>query len=178
MTTPTRRPVPTPGDLARRSERQPAAVAPPKGDNVHARSAVATPPVAQTLTPEEAIAPGRLAKGERFKPTYHRGLLLSGMLPETRLMGLSLLWYSHHHTGRISPNFQPSLEQLAADTGLDTHRVGVQIEILRQRGWLHLTVIAEGPRAGQPRFDLAIPALHLQRIRAHRAERAQPGQSD
>jgi hypothetical protein len=126
----------------------------------------------------DAIAPGRLAPGERFKPTYHRGLLLSGMLPEARLLGYTLLWYANHRTGRISPNFQPSRAQLADDTGLDAGRVGVQLEILRERGWLRLTPIAEGPRTGRPRFELTIPALCLERVRAHRAEQIPPGQSD
>jgi hypothetical protein len=130
------------------------------------------------MTAAEAIAPGRLAPGERFKPTYHRGLLLSGMLPEARLLGYTLLWYANHRTGRISPNFQPSREQLAADTGLGAARVGVQIEVLRERGWLHLTPIQEGLRAGRPRFDLTIPALYLERVRAHRAAQIPPGQSD
>lgn len=179
MTTPTRRPVPTPGDLARRSDQPPAPRAPSKGGDAHTDpSAVAAQPPARTLTAEEAIAPGRLAPSERFKPTYQRGLLLSGMLPETRLMAFTLLWYSHHRSGRISPNFQPSREQLAADTGMDTGRVGVQIEILRQRGWLRLTPIAEGPRTGRPRFELAIPALYLERIRTQRIERVPYGQSD
>ncbi|WP_314411419.1 hypothetical protein [Streptomyces sp. DSM 40484] len=124
-------------------------------------------------TPQESIAPGHLVDGERFKPTYHRGLLMSGMNPEARLMGFTLLWFANHKTGRISPNFQPSQEELAEATGLSAGRVGVQIEVLRERGWLHLTWIAEGPRTGLPRFDLTIPALYLERVRAHRASHKQ-----
>lgn len=168
---------PTPADLARRAPAKPGvplAAAPSQGAAPSSPSTPVAEPAApspqRALTAEEAIAPGRLAPAERFKAMYRLGLMFSGMLPETRLVGLTLLWYAHHHTGRISPNFQPSTERLAADTGLDTARVGVQIEILRQRGWLRLTPIAEGPRVGRPRFELTIPTLHLQRIRAHRAE--------
>ncbi|MEV0475503.1 hypothetical protein [Streptomyces prunicolor] len=175
---------PTPADLARRALAKPVpprAAAPPQATVPSNPSTAAARPAKQSsqraLTAEEAIAPGRLAPDERFKSTYHRGMLLSGMLPEARLVGFTLLWYSHHRTGRISPNFQPTAEQLASDTGLDTARVGVQLEVLRQRGWLRLTPIAEGPRTGCPRFELTIPALYLRRIRAHRAELQSHGQS-
>lgn len=163
---------PSPADLARRAAPWPAALTTPPRP---------TPPAVERarpaqLTPAQAIAPGHLKPSERFKPTYTRGLLLSGLLPEARLMGHTLLWYAHHRTGRISPNFQPGLEQLAADSGFYPARVGVQIEILRERGWLCLTPIAEGPRQGRPRFELTIPALVLDRIRQQRAEH-QPGQN-
>ncbi|MFF6985642.1 hypothetical protein [Streptomyces sp. NPDC010273] len=168
---------PTPADLVRRAPVRPGVpltAAPSQPTAPSGPSAAGAPPATpspqRALTPEEALAPGRLAPAERFKAMYRLGLMFSGMLPETRLMGLTLLWYAHHRTGRISPGFQPDTERLAADTGLDTARVGVQIEILRQRGWLRLTPIAEGPRVGRPRFELTIPTLHLQRIRAHRAE--------
>ncbi|WP_327403867.1 helix-turn-helix domain-containing protein [Streptomyces sp. NBC_01288] len=161
---------PTPADLARRIPVKPGppTTAPSNPSTTAARPA--KPSSKRALTAEEAIAPGRLGPDERFKSTFHLGLLRSGMLPEARLVGFTLLWYAHHRTGRISPNFQPSAEQLASDTGLNTASVGVQLEVLRQRGWLRLTPIAEGPRTGLPRFELTIPALHLQRIRAHRAE--------
>lgn len=142
---------PSPADLARRTPRV---------------SATGT----QTAA-EAAIAPGRLVEGERFKPMYHWGLLLSDMLPETRLLGYTLLWYAHHSSGRISPARQPNQAELARATGLTAARVGVQLEVLRQRGWLHLATVPQGPRAGLPRYDLTIPALYLERIRAQRAER-------
>lgn len=126
-----------------------------------------TPP---PRTPQESLAPGRLADGERFKPTFHRGLLLSGMNPEARLMGYTLLWFAHHRTGRISPTLQPSQQELADASGLSVGRVGVQLEVLRERGWLRLVPISEGPRTGLLRFELTIPALYLERVRAHRAE--------
>lgn len=125
------------------------------------------------------LAPARLQAGERFKTVYQRGLLLSGMLPEARLVAHTLLMYANHRTGRISPNFQPSRDQLVEDTGLEAARIGVQLEILRQRGWLTLTPIAEGPRVGQPRFDLTVPSLYMARIRGpRRTDRASPGQTD
>lgn len=134
------------------------------------RPKAAAPSVSRPLTAaEEAIAPGVLTQGERFKPTYHRGLLMSGMLPEARLMGFALLYFANHRTGRIPPSLQPDRQELAQLTGLSTARVGVQLEVLRERGWLHFHRIDHGPRVGLPRFDLTIPALHLERIRAHRA---------
>ncbi len=118
---------------------------------------------------EQAIAPGVLTTSERFKPTYHRAILMSGMQPETRLTALTLLWFAHHKTGSIRPTDQPSRQELVDSTGLSTDRIGVQIEVLRERGWLHLNPITEGPRTGLPRYDLTIPALYLERVRAHRA---------
>ncbi|MGW5736968.1 MULTISPECIES: hypothetical protein [Streptomyces] len=163
---------PSPADLARRARPQPAAptTAPRSKPTAarHVRSAQLTPAA-------QAIAPGRLLDGERFKTLYQRGLLLSGLPSHARLVGHTLSLYAHHRTGRVSPNHQPSFEQLAADTGLEAARIGVQVEILRQRGWLLLTRINQGPRAGRTRFDLAIPALYLERIRApRRTNRASP----
>jgi hypothetical protein len=164
--------IPSPADLARRPAPRPAALtAPPRPKP----PAVERPPV--QLNPAQAIAPGQLEAGERFKATYTRGLTLSGLLPESRLMGHTLLWYAHHRTGRIAPASRPSFDQLADDTGFSPARVGVQIQILRERGWLCLTSIAEGPRRGRPRYDLTIPALVLERIRQQRAEHRQPGQT-
>jgi hypothetical protein len=153
---------PSPADLARRARPRPAEDG--------------TKPA--QLTPAKAIAPGQLAPGERFKTLYQRGLMISGMLPQARLVGHTLSLYAHHRTGRISPNHQPSHDQLAADTGLNPGSIGAQFEILRQRGWLQSTRIGEGPRAGKPRFDLTIPALYLEQIRAPRLTgRASPAGS-
>ncbi|OQQ16098.1 hypothetical protein B0675_02085 [Streptomyces sp. M41(2017)] len=146
---------PSPADLARR----------------------ARPAEVKQTAPANPLAPARMKSGERFKALYQRGLQMSGMLPEARLVAHTLLMYANHRTGRISPNFQPSREQLAEDTGLDPARIGVQIEVLRQRGWLALTTIAEGPRTGQSRFDMTIPSLYIERIRGPRhTERASLGQ--
>ncbi|MEU1496100.1 hypothetical protein [Streptomyces sp. NPDC005732] len=136
-----------------------------------ARRAPSVTPASTQTAAEAAIAPGRLVEPERFKPMYHWGLLISDMLPESRLLGYTLLWYAHHTTGRISPARQPNRAKLVQQTGLSAARVGVHIETLRQRGWLHLATVPEGPRAGLPRYDLTIPSLYLERIRAARAER-------
>lgn len=171
MTTSTTR-IPSPGDLARRtSAHPPAQTAQQTATPKPKPRAQEQPHELRELTAAEAIAPGRLAKGERFKPMYHWGLMLSGLLPEARLLGYTLLWYARHTDGHISPTYQPNLDQLAAATGLMPARVAVQIEILCQRGWLRTTAIPTGPRAGGPRYDLTIPALYLERIRAKRAER-------
>lgn len=130
---------PTPGDLARR---QPAV------------------PI------EEALAPAQLREGERFKAVYSRGMALSGMHPEARLLGHVLLAYADRRGGRIAPNRQPSWDRLASETGLDRERIGVQLNILDQRGWLRRTVIQTGPRTGVTRYRLTIPLLYIERIRA------------
>lgn len=150
----------------------------PSPADLAARARPATAPAKpKPATPADSLAPARLEPDEPFKTMYQRGLILSGMLPEARLVAHTLLMYANHRTGRVSPNFQPSSEQLAADTGLAAARIGGQLEILRQRGWLKLTSIAEGPRIGRPRFDLTIPSLYIERIRGPlRAERASPGQ--
>jgi hypothetical protein len=152
--------IPSPADLARR-------IAQPKPG---ARPAPPTAPQPGRLpSVEAAIAPGALVDGERFKPTYHWGILISGMRPESRALAFALLWYAHHRTGRVAPTRKPSHEQLAADTGLSTDQVGVQLEVLRSRGWLRLRPVPDGPRRGQDRYELTIPSLYLERIRTERA---------
>lgn len=146
--------VPSPADFARRV----APAAP-------AVSATPLPPIAQ------AIEPGKLGPNETFKPTYTWGLLISGMLPETRLLGHTILWYARYYDGHIPPTFAPNVDKLSAGSGLTPTRVQTHLEILRQRGWLRLTSIPTGPRAGSPRFDLTIPSLYLERVRAKRADR-------
>lgn len=121
-------------------------------------------------TPLESITPGTLVKNERFKPTYSRGLLLSGMTPEARLLGHTLLWYAHDRNGLITVERQPRLVDLAEATGLDSHRVETAQRILRSRGWLRLHPIQSGPLMGEQRFELVIPALYLQKVREARAQ--------
>lgn len=156
----------SPADMAARRPAQPGPPAPKPGPRPQATAPSAPGPLTAA---EKAIAPGALAAGERFKPTYHRGLLISGMQPEARVTGFALLYFANHKNGRISPSVQPSQQELADSTGLSAERVGVQLEVLRERGWLHLHRIEHGPRAGLPRFDLTVPALYLERIRAYRA---------
>ncbi|MDX3217705.1 helix-turn-helix domain-containing protein [Streptomyces scabiei] len=142
---------PTPGDLAHR----PA----PK------------PPV----TPAAAIQPGRLRGKERLRPTFHRGLRISRMHPEARLVALTLLGYAHHTTGVVFPRYQPTSEQLAEATGLTPGQVGVQIHVLTQRGWLGIRRIEQGADAGREGLRLTVPALVLEQIRAARAaEQSEP----
>jgi hypothetical protein len=145
--------IPSPADLARR----PAPATP------------ATPKPALL----DAVAVGVLTKDERFKPMYTWALLMSGMQPEARLLAHTLLWYARHTDGHISPAYQPSVDELVAATGLAPARISTQIEILRQRGWLRLASVPDGPRAGSPRYELTIPALYLQRVRARRIERTE-----
>lgn len=168
---------PTPGDLAPKPPTpNPATLAPrPAAPTATPGPAPQEAPPSsrpRAMTPAEAIAPGILIGRERFKPTYTRALFLSSMLPAARLVAHTLLWHANHLSGKISPRLQPTTEQLAEATGLDPARVQVQLKILAQRGWIHLHRIEEGPRAGHPRFDLAIPALYLEQVRAARAAQA------
>ncbi|MDX2520551.1 MULTISPECIES: helix-turn-helix domain-containing protein [Streptomyces] len=151
MTCPTT-PRPAPGDLARRPAPKPPA-----------------------LTPAQAVAPGRLQGKERMRPTFHRGLRISRMHPEARLVALTLLGYAHHTTGVVFPRYQPSAEQLAEDTGLTPGQIDVQIGVLTQRGWLGTRRINQGADAGRDGLRLTIPALVLEQVRAARAaEQSEP----
>ncbi|WP_030569710.1 helix-turn-helix domain-containing protein [Streptomyces aureocirculatus] len=133
-----------------------------------------TPAPAPARSPQHsglqtAIAPGKLRDDEVFKSLFRRGLFLSGLPPQARLVAHTLAWYAHHRTGQITPNGQPSVERLARETGLDPNRVRVAIEVLWQRGWLRRRPILSGPRQGRPRMDLVVPAVYLDQVRALRS---------
>lgn len=132
-------------------------------------------PKPKTLTPAETVQPGRLQGKERLRPTFQRGLRISRMHPEARLVALTLLGYAHHTTGVIFPRYQPTPEQLAEDTGLTAGQVGVQIHVLTQRGWLGSRRIQQGADAGREGLRLTVPALVLEQVRAARAaEQSEP----
>lgn len=168
--------VPTPGDLARRRPPKPTAPTVPAAAPARPEPAVqhdrptdtppAAPPARVRLTPEQAIAPGELAKKEHFRKYFLFGMRASGMHPHARLVGHDLMWRASHATGRLSPNLQPSTEVLALATGLTTGQVRVALQVLRTRGWLYYRPLQSGPRTGRQVMHLAIPAGELARIRA------------
>jgi hypothetical protein len=159
MTTPTAH-RPNPGDLAARAAARPAAP---------------TPAARPATAPAEAVAPVVLLPKERMRTVFLRGVRISRMHPEARLVALTLLGYSNFKTGLVSPRHRPSSEQLAEDTGLTAGQVQVQIQVLAQRGWLYTRRIAHGEYAGQLGLNLSVPAPVLDRVRAAgEAEQATP----
>ncbi|MFJ3794981.1 hypothetical protein ACIPSJ_01695 [Streptomyces sp. NPDC090088] len=154
MTSPAPRPVPKPG--------------PPRP-----RPPMPSTPAAAPLTPVTAssagsvlIAPGKLRQDEVLRAVYQRGIRLSRMLPEARLVALTLLPYANYKSGLIQR--VPTPEQLAFGTGLARGQVLVQVEVLAQRGWLTRQRLHSGPNAGQEVLQLRVPALVLEQIRQTR----------
>ncbi|MFJ7049006.1 hypothetical protein ACIQVC_37210 [Streptomyces sp. NPDC101112] len=173
MTAPTAPRVPTPGDLARR----PAPPAPTKrAQPVAARPG--QPYTPRTLTPAEALAPGRIGKRERLRNLFTHGLRISRMRPHARLVALTLLPYANDKTGLLTPAHRPTIEQLADNTGLLPAQVHVQLQVLTQRGWLYSRPIAEGPHAGKVGLCLAVPAGVLEQLRAARAQAPTPAPAE
>ncbi|MFJ1650054.1 hypothetical protein ACIOC2_01300 [Streptomyces sp. NPDC088337] len=165
MTAPAAPTVPTPADLAPR----PPATAPkrePKGKARPRTAKQGQPYQPRTLSPEEAIRPGKLTAQEHFRKVFLYGLRTSGMPPHARLVGHDLLSRANHATGRISARRQPSSERLAFATGLTAAQVDVALQVLLTRGWLQPHRVTEGPRTGQTVHCLAVPAAALERVRA------------
>lgn len=160
---------PSPADMPRHPVPHPAArpAASPTGFTARPASAPARSGAGGA---QAAIAPGVLNRDEMFRSLYRRGIFLSGMTPEARLLAHTLVWYANHLNGHISPNQQPSADQLAKDTGLSPERIKVLLEVMWQRGWLQRRPILQGPRKGRHRTALTIPALYLERVREARAE--------
>ncbi|GAQ64097.1 helix-turn-helix domain-containing protein [Streptomyces scabiei] len=121
------------------------------------------------LTVAEAIAPGVLVGRERMRTMVERGMRISRLHPEARLVALTLLGYAHHKTGTVFPRFRPTPEQLAEATGLTTGQISVQIHVLTQRGWLCTRRITQGHDTGRLALALTVPALVLEQVRAARA---------
>ncbi|MEV0441855.1 hypothetical protein AB0I84_06090 [Streptomyces spectabilis] len=164
---------PSPADMPRHPLPHPAIkpTASPTGFTTTPAPATAAPAPAADgrASAEAALTPGKLQPGENFRSVYRRAMFMSGLRPEARLVAHTLVWYANHLNGHISPNHQPSLERLAADTGLTPGRVKVQTQILWQRGWLRRRPILEGPRKGRIRISLTVPAVYLERVRDARA---------
>jgi hypothetical protein len=131
-------------------------------------------PALPTLTVAEAIAPGHLVGKERMRTMIERGMRISRMHPEARLVALTLLGYAHHKTGIVFPRFRPTREQLADATGLSAGQIDVQIHVLTQRGWLCTRRITQGHDTGRLALSLAIPAQVLEQVRAARAAEQPP----
>ncbi|MDT0476212.1 hypothetical protein RM863_29215 [Streptomyces sp. DSM 41014] len=171
-------PIPTPGDIARRTAPAPH----PDQDQVPEHDTAApgasggytTPPrpmyVPRTLTLEESIAPGVLADTEYFRSIFRWCLLNSSLPPHARLLAHDLLHRANHKSGRIGAQAQPDTAQLALATGLGELQVTVALNTLQSRGWIAYrppTFAADG-RALRPLYDLVIPALALERARGRR----------
>ncbi|WP_405960569.1 helix-turn-helix domain-containing protein [Streptomyces sp. NBC_00024] len=132
-------------------------------------AALARRPAPKPPSPAESIAPGVLVGKERMRTMIERGMRISRLHPEARLVALTLLGYAHHKTGIVFPRFKPTPEQLAEATGLTVGQVSVQIHVLTQRGWLCTRRITQGHDTGRAALSLAIPALVLEQVRAARA---------
>lgn len=160
MTAPARPSIPTPADLVRRTT--PAAVPP----------AMAGAPAAPKPGPLPSIvdlaSPGLLNPREVLRQMFQQGIRISRMQPEARLVGLTLLTYANFRTGLLNKH-APTPEQLAYATGLTEGQVLVQIQVLKQRGWLTERVLTVGPREGQAVFQLGIPGAVLHQLRNRRA---------
>lgn len=118
----------------------------------------------------DSIAPGKLRRNEHLRTAYSHGIRISRLLPNARLVALTLLPYANFNNGLISARHQPTVEQLADATDLSVDQVCIQLEILRQRGWCRAHTITAGPRAEETTLKLTVPALVLERLRAPKGE--------
>ncbi|MGY1498588.1 hypothetical protein ACW4TU_18645 [Streptomyces sp. QTS52] len=166
----------SPADMAR-APRTPLAARP---------AGSARPPTAEPQSPQPApqpaaqeprtpavgdsIEPGRLRRDEHLRTLYSQAIRISRLLPNTRLVALTLLSYAHFNTGLIGARYQPTDDELAEATGLHADQVRGQVEILRQRGWCRARTITDGPRAGETALKLTVPALVLEQLRAPKSE--------
>jgi len=156
MTTPSARCF-SPLDMARRKPQPPAAPKPSRGAAPEAEP--------RPASAADAIRPGKLRKSERMRSMYEQGMRISRMLPEARLVGLTLLGYANFQTGQIHARWRPTAEQLSYATGLTVGQVLVQVQVLTSRGWLTEHTLTRGPRAGSVALQLFIPAAVLEQIR-------------
>ncbi|MGW3110525.1 hypothetical protein [Streptomyces sp. NPDC001091] len=152
--------IPSPADLARRAH----AAAPRPGP-----APVAAP--TQDRTAADLAGPASLQRGEHIRPMVQKGLRLSRMRPESRLVALTLLGYVNWRTGWMRQH-QPTTAELAAATGLTEGQVLVQMEILIQRGWLARYHPATGPRQDELVYRLCIPQVVLQQLRDRSPDQA------
>ncbi|MEU3507908.1 hypothetical protein ABZ733_08250 [Streptomyces longwoodensis] len=161
--------VPSPADLARRPGPKPAAPTPRAKQAAPATSprTAAAPPAASRPSAADAVAPGRLTRGEPFRKYYLYGMRIGRLPAHARLVGHDLMWRADYTTGHIAPNRHPKTETLAEATGLTTGQVEVALQVLRTRGWLTDRRVTEGPRAGRSVYALVVPALALEQIRTH-----------
>lgn len=70
-------------------------------------AALARRPAPKPRTPAESIAPGELVGKERMRTMIERGMRISRLHPEARLVALTLLGYAHHKTGVVFPASGP-----------------------------------------------------------------------
>ncbi|MGW4300383.1 hypothetical protein ACWEHT_11460 [Streptomyces sp. NPDC004646] len=159
--------IPTPGDLARRTPAPAPAPRPARTPRPVPAPSAATRP----STPEDRPAaadmarPGLLRPDEKLRPCLQQGIRLSRMRPESRLLALTLLGYVNFRSG-LMLRHEPTPAELAAATGLTEGQVLVQLQILTQRGWLTRRHPTQGPRQDRMVYQLCVPQLILQQLRA------------
>lgn len=148
---------PTPADLARQQfAPRPASDAP------------APPPTVAAVRRAPAEGANGLREGELMRSMYLRGMRISRLLPESRLIALTLMGYADYRTGVLS-RFAPDTEQLSYATGLNPRQARLHVEILTQRGWLGSHRLTQGPRTGQVVLHLGVPPWVLKQLRDHPA---------
>ncbi len=149
---------PSPADLARRQPSpRPAPVTPASPPAAAARQAPADDAA-------DKVGANGLREGELMRVMYLRAMRSSRMLPESRLVALTLMGYADHRTGALS-RYAPDPAQLSYATGLSVRQALLHVEILTQRGWLGTHKPSQGPRMGQDVLNLAIPPWLLKQIR-------------
>lgn len=91
--------------------------------------------------------------GATFRARYQQGIRCSRMIPQTRLVALTLASLASD-TGKIPADAQPGLAGLAAATGLRPGQVAVNLRTLETRGWLSPL---HGARYEVAVFELVLP---------------------
>ncbi|MDX3455089.1 hypothetical protein PV396_24630 [Streptomyces sp. ME02-8801-2C] len=152
----------SPADMAARRPTPPTSAVPP----AQAAAEAAAPAVTATPAPRpgSSLTPGVLHRRERLRPMFQQAMRISRLLPNSRLVALTLLGYSHYETGLIRRH--PTTAELAYATGLTKAQVLTQVQILTQRGWLRTNPLPAPAGIGQLAPQLCIPAPVLNQIRS------------
>ncbi|MCP3758182.1 hypothetical protein [Streptomyces sp. TBY4] len=99
--------------------------------------------------------------GSSFRGRFQQGIRCSQMLPQTRLVALTLASLASD-SGEIDASAQPGLMGLVAATGLTPGRAAVNLRILEQRGWLQPL---RGSRYETTVFTLTLPLYRRTALR-------------
>ncbi|MFB7171114.1 hypothetical protein ACFCYM_09870 [Streptomyces sp. NPDC056254] len=102
--------------------------------------------VTRALQPATGLGPDFLAR-------YQQGVRCSQMIPQARLVALTLASLASD-TGEIPDGAQPGMAGLASATGLPIGRVAVNVRTLETRGWL---TRLQGTRHERAVFQLTLP---------------------
>ncbi|MFM9542278.1 LexA family transcriptional regulator [Streptomyces turgidiscabies] len=162
----------SPADMARR----PAPPQPAPPVTASSTPEAAAPPAADASpapSPGDSLIPGVLQRRERLRPLFQQAMRISRLLPNSRLVALTLLGYSHYESGLIRRH--PTTAELAYATGLTKDQVLTQVRILAQRGWLRTNRLPARACVGELAPQLCIPAPVLAQIRARTHPALPPG---